>query len=579
MHKMMSVRGAQQNAWAPGEDEQDQAASEAASVDQPLSISRRGKGGLYPRTSEPKPVGTGFPAVDFGNSSALGGFFYQEEEEEEEEEEDIYNTEELEVVRMIRLSREEEKEKPPTWGGIGDTLSLHVPTQVILWILLAAVVYFIMRGATRGEEKQKSLELHRGVLKTTIESLVRGKKEKQGLRKQRDALMRHRTVLLREAIGVQAELASMLSEIQQAGTLKWVDGDGEDQRGAEGEPKESGDSPSTGTGYQVTGITLPGLDSGPVSLNKELHELIFNQGDTVFQESAIAQLVKELRGKIGLRGRDEYRGRKWGEKKQIGSMPLDEVEQWFVTTAESLGVSWGVVSGPPPSQKMHKAETVQEGGAPRARTMRDRAMGLLGLASAMLRRKMSLESELEDILEQTSHFSAAQKAALAEIVSASKDLKNMVSHWHTRLEAAFGTVSGFLDESDFAADISEAVRYVYTSAMSTKDLLEKLTSFGGEDCQVSSEDMEKASETRFKLLQMRQQAKKLLVEISEQLVESSVTGAHSQTDQAEMLVYDLHKKKGTINSAPLKEKAQTLSAQLEQTDRWLQKAMEIFRNM
>ncbi|KAL8453699.1 hypothetical protein Emag_001744 [Eimeria magna] len=584
-----------------GEDEKDQSALEAAGVDQPLSLKGSRRRGSYPRTSIPR--GGVFAAGDSNNnSSVMGeGFSYQADEEEEEEEEDIYNTEELEVVRMIRLSREEEKEKPPAWGGIGDAVSLHAPTQVIMWVLLAVVVYFIMRGATRGEEKQKSLELHRGVLKTTIESLVRGKKENQRLRKQRDAMMRDRTVLLRETVEVQAELASMLSEIQQAGTLKGVNGVsvGQSERGEE---QETGDSSLAKAAYQVAGITVPGFESGPAHLNKELHELIFNQGDTAFQEKAVSQLASELR-QMGVHGGDTNEPLESILVKDFGILSREKVKQWFVSAADSVNASTGE-SGHDHSQKTHEAEGLQEGGAPRARTKRERKMDLLGLAAAMVRRKISLESELKDILERTSRVSAAEEAALPKIVNASNELKQLVTDWHGRLKGAFSEVDRYL-KSNCSADFREAVHHAYAAAISTDVVLGKLIAFQSGNCQVSSEDLKKASEARFQLLQSMQQANKLLADHSKQLLESRDIGGVDRKDpanvlcrffsmieysfrktveyladlQSQLLVYYLEEKKKTIHAAPLNEVSQTLFAQLEQTDRWLEQAIYIFRHM
>ncbi|KAL8453700.1 hypothetical protein Emag_001745 [Eimeria magna] len=582
---------------APGEEGQGQAASEAASVDQPLSFTRRGRGNTYRPSS--KPTEEAFAAEDPDDNSRVveGGFFYQEDEEEEEGEEDIYNTEELEVVRMIHLSREAEEEKPAVWGGIGDAVNLHAPTQFVMWVLLAAVVYLIMRGATRGEEKQKSLELHRKVLKTTIERLIRGKNEKQRLRKQRDGMMRDRTVLLRETIGTQAELASVLSDIQQTGTLEGARGVVGDQLATEETQKESGVTSSAGTDYHVTGITVPGFESGPVDLNKELHEHLYNLGDTAFQEVAVIQLANELRRKIWLR--NTYGGGNWDGLKQLGSLPREEAEEWFVAAADSLNPSAGE-SGQRHFQNVQEADAVQEGGSPQARTKRERKMDLLGLAAAMMRRKMSLEAQLEDMLEQINHFPAAEEAALREIRSASKNLKQVVFNWHENLKKEFERVSSLLDrESSISEDTREAVRHAYTIAMSTDALLGKLISFEAKDCEVSAEDTEKASVTRFKLLQMMQHANKLLAENLKQFVESGDAGAHRLREHADqlgdslsmidysyrdtagflanlhsqLLVYDLQRKKGIIQAAPLKKKAQTLCAQLEETDCWLQEAM------
>ncbi|KAL8435367.1 hypothetical protein ACSSS7_002555 [Eimeria intestinalis] len=595
--------GASENALSAfGADEPDEAASEAASLDKPLSITRRGRGGSHSKTSKPTSRAPGFAG---GENSPLmrGGFFYQDEEEEQEEE-DIYDTEELEMVRMIRLSREEDKEKPAAWGGIGDAVNLHAPTQVIMWVLLAAVVYFIMRGATRGEEKQKSLELHKGVLKTTIESLVRGKKEKQRLRKQRDVMMRDRTVLLRETIGMQAELASMLGEIQQAGTVKHLIGEGASQKEGEDKDgdKESGASPPSETGYQVTGITVPGFESGPSDLNKELHELLFKQGDTEFQKNAINQLEAELSGKIGLQGRHQYGGMSGMEKERLSCAA---VEWWFMSAADSLN-GLGEEPGLHSSLKARTSEAGQDSEAPRARTRRERKVDLLGLASAMVRRKMSLESQLEDILEQTNHVAKAEAAAVQEIVLASTNLRQVVSNWHKNLKEEFERISGILNEqSDVSEDSLEAVRQAYHAAISTDVLLLKLLAFEGASCKVSSEDTEQAAESRLKLLQMMQQANQLVAENSKRCVELVDTGSMGQREQAalvggllsmiensyrdtvrflahlqsQLLVYDLQKKKGIIQAAPLKEKAQTLAAQLKQTDRWLEQAMILFRDM
>ncbi|KAL8441524.1 hypothetical protein Emed_007550 [Eimeria media] len=598
------VRAAENAFLAPGEEEEDQAESDAARVDEPLSYERRGRGVSPSPTT--KPMRNASAAGGLGNNNAVmgGALFYHEDEEEEDEEEDIYNTEELEVVRMIRLSREEEKEKPAAWSGIGDAVNLHAPTQAIMWVLLAAVVYFIMRGATRGEEKQKSLEVHRGVLKTTIESLVRGKKEKQRLRKQRDAMVRDRTVLLRETIGMQTQLASMLSDIQQTGTLlEGMEGAGVGQIGAEDKLKERGDSLSSGTSYQVSGITVPGFESGPADLNKELQELLFNQGKTAFQENAVGRLADELRQKVALR--NKAGGGSWDGMRQVGSLALEKAEKWFVEAADSLGASAASV-------RQHHTEDAQEeegeqdGGSPRARSERDRKMDLLGLAAAMLRRKMSLEMELVDILEQTTHFPAAEEAALKEIRSASKSLKQVVSSWREILKKEFERVSALLDQEEgLSEDAREAVRHAYTSAMSTDVLLGKLLSLESKDCEVSAEDTQKASEVRLELLQMMQYANKPLAEYSKQSSGSSDLDLRLVTEEADqlgksfsklecsykdtinflanlhsqLLVYDLQKKTGIIQAAPLKEKAQTLSAQLEQTDRWLQQAMHVFSHV
>ncbi|KAL8453714.1 hypothetical protein Emed_000745 [Eimeria media] len=584
---------------SPADDEPDQAALEAESVDQPLSLEGRGVRVSYPRTSKPK--GIAFAAGNSGKDIPVvdEGLPHQEDEEEEEEEGEISNTEELEVVRMIRLSRDEEKEKPAVWGGIGDAVNLHAPTQVILWVLLGLVVYFIMRGATRGEEKKKSLELHKEVLKTTIDSLVRGKKENQRLRKERDALMRDRSAMLRETIETEAALATLLSEIQQAATSKEGDDVGGDKKEIGKEQRKASDSPSAKTGFQVSGFTVPGFESGPAHLNKELHELLFNLGDTAFQEKAVSDLATELREKGVLSG-DKNEFLNMNLVKDFGVLPLEKVKQWFVTAAESVKASSVQPERlfPPKTYGVRRRQREE---MPKPRTMRDRKMDLLGLASAMVRRKMVLESELKGILEQTGRVKAVEEAALPKIVTASQQLKQVVTRWHERLKGAVNEVNMFL-ESKFSADTREAVRKAYAAAISTDFVLGKLTSFQSGNCQVNSEDLEKASEARFRLLQMMQHASKVLAEISKQFSESSELRQKDPTNvlrpffsmieqsyrdtlkhlgdlQSQLLVYDLEKKKKAVFGAPLNEDSQTLFAQLERTDNWLEQAVSIFRRM
>ncbi|KAL8437129.1 hypothetical protein Efla_007100 [Eimeria flavescens] len=557
-------RGQQDNAEARSrftstdQEEAAAAASGADSADQPLLVERLRDGeNQLSGDSLRGPGRTARPAQKAGAGSPAGESL--EEEEAEEEEEVLLSTDDLELLRQIRLARDQQA----SHGGWGleKIADLHSSMQLVMWLALAVVVYFVVSGATRGDEKKKSLESHKAVLKATADELVEGKKLKHQLQQEREGITSERSRLLNEAEALTAQLEAVMRDIQQTAALSEEEGEGRPEGGPEAKTtKETAAAGDEGGAALALSLTVPGIDKGSREANFELQDMLLHQGDLPYQEEAIRRGLG-----VELKEKDDALS---GAKQQEG-----EAEAASKTPDQSR---------------------------------RGRQLGLLSLSTVMLRRQAGLDFAVKQLQEELDRSSSDCVSPLSQVLSEAAVMRKMLMDFRVELDSAVEEVrAAFAGKGPGAARIKEAADRVAESLRSAVDswladnvLLPEAGSRSG-----ILGTMRAAAAARRHLLQLLHSNTKLVLKqlsgfqkgADSAVEKASVKALGRLLNVAQSRVTALAAAFGFLRDktllafvegrdqrilfAELKEKQRAFRAQLKLTKQWISQAMQLYRRL
>ncbi|KAL8437130.1 hypothetical protein Efla_007101 [Eimeria flavescens] len=574
------------------QNEVEAAADEAANKEKPLVVGGR-RIARVPTSRSPRGSGgSGRASLRAAGGEAEGGFG-EEEEVEEEDEEELLSTDDLEMLRLIRLARDEQE------GQGWRTLNLRFSVHVVMWLALALVVYFVVSGATRGDEKKKSLESHKAVLKATVDELVEGKKRKHQLQQEREGLIRERNKLLKEAEALTTQLEAVMRDIQQTAAVSEEEGEGRPEGGPEAKTaKETAAAGDEGGAPLALRLTVPRIDKGCREANSKLQDLLLHQGDSTYMEETIRQYVVHLLRWYRV---PEKVFEAAGQGPQHVSLEdMDKLERWYLCAARGIGLDLkekGLPVGAGGEGEVEAASKTPE------QSRRERQLGVLGLTSAMLRRKTDLDFSFKQLQQEHGEIAAEEESLLSSIRSVRAEMR-------TRLEALAKDLQNVAVEAECTfkgnqqeeAHMKQVVMRVAVSLrQAVEDLLVDKVVLAEEEN--SAQVVEAAATARRRLLQQLHENTKLVLNQAK-LVDQKGDGASSSAKaellaalwkasklgisrlvaslghlHAQSLALNIKQKDVLAAGAVFNERRRTLESQMQQTRAWIEAAQILFSRL
>lgn len=523
-----------------------------------------GKRSWRPPTRGPQDSPTGYDA----NSEA-------------DEDEDLYNTEELEVVNLLRAEHAEEREQQEARGpgGIRRLVKSHISVQLFFWGSLTAAVYLIMRGATREDEKQQSLDVHKMVLKSMMERLRNEKEEKLKLLRERQRIQQKRLVLYRHSLGVSGHITNMVAEIQDAVAQADIHGRVQSQQ----LPQPPHGKKQQRRQHEDSSLAVPTIEEGCRPENLPLHLVLLHQGDAEYQEATVRRFLKDLEE---LKQRQE---KQQGEQQSKG-LDFGEALAWYEAAALSVNLHPGKIASAKSSN--------ESGGRLRSATReRHRKIALLAVGSVMLKRKEVLENELQDIKSALRKLSDAEKDLAASVKTKGGIVTNLVDQ---NLKATKEDL--LLLEKQFIGN-TEVEESAKGAAWKAVQAVPNFTGLFGEAPQGAhgaSKEIHRTGEARRRLFASLRTAIQLLALQEKRLATAVEVGMQDDryklyvafreslekryqktataiaTLHAAQIAADGRKKENVVAIATQREREKIVAAQLEATDRWLANAQKAF---
>lgn len=501
-------------------------------------------------------------------------------DDEVEEEEELYTQEELNVVNMMRAAQEEEREWADGGWGLG-AVKVHFSAQLVLWGILAAAVYVIMKGATRSDEKQKSLDVHRAVLKTTQESLMAGRQEATKAVEEMRRTQENKVLIFRQSLATASRISTILNDIQSAAQASDITG----RVGHLPDPQHRR-RPREGVSLVVP-PALQGCREGSL----DLHMLLLNQADTGYQEKVIYKYLEHM-AEQG-RNRHPHAGSAFQHQSQY-KIEQRQADAWFESAATSIGLTAREKHRRPQGVDVRDIKKEQR----RATTTeRDRKVALLGIASVMLERKLLLEKELQGERQQLRLLSDNEREASIAVKAQAAVVSRRLT---LNLKEAKETLRAF--ELQMTTE-TEVERAAIAAARRTVDRMATFDSlFGGtpQGALGALKEIERTAQAQRKLmaalrsaceslgLQQKRMAAAIGVREKEKKYgafskfRKNIIAGYQEAAAAiaclssAQILADTRRKENITSTATLREKERTISAFLAETDSWLLNAQRVF---
>ncbi|CDJ45019.1 hypothetical protein, conserved [Eimeria tenella] len=332
-------------------------------------------------------------------------------------------------------SRDEEDSGESEGEGEGDALELQqeqqmgegygegpfgllrpqLSLQLVLWCILSGAIYFILKGATREDEKQKSLDVHKVMLRNTLQKLEADKTIVRSLESKLSEIRKEQQKLKGEATEIDRQLKDVVADLQEAAATAGLDGvtHVEEQPGKKLLHLQRGHTPKTSIALPGP---LPGHDSACKENSTQLQLLLLNQGDTEHNESTVHRCFQLLKRSKQQQQQKQQKEKQQGQGELVDAAELAAPPSWYEdAVAEAsllppadrprgrIGSNRVLAS----SAQHHDHEQQQQQQQSKVRQKaQERKVALLAAAGVMLLRQQQLEVDLRGIRSQLQLLSA-----------------------------------------------------------------------------------------------------------------------------------------------------------------------------
>ena len=282
----------------------------------------------------------------------------------------------------------------------------QVSMQVVLWLVLSAAIYLIMRGASREDEKQKSLDIHKTLLNNTKRKLEADKAAAAALERDIAAAVDNKKQLQKRLSAAEERLQVLVQDLQTAAGALDLEGGCRPRkmRALQQQQQQQQQTKSAAT----TIIGVPTHDNTSKEISKNLQLLLLHQGDPEYNEDVAKRSLESL-----LQQKQQMQQQMQQQQKHLPAqqqlMPHSKFLQalsWFEQTA----ADWGI----------YPDDAAAAGGGAAAAAAdertRERAVALLAATGLMLGRWLQLEGEVSaagEVLQQLQQQRRQQAAAVS----------------------------------------------------------------------------------------------------------------------------------------------------------------------
>ncbi|CDJ60706.1 hypothetical protein, conserved [Eimeria maxima] len=407
-----------------------------------LTISSGGTPGVEPLSSPAGPPQRG--------GGMRTGFVYYDDDSVDEEE-GSETDEDVDDLVGAELQAEQEKAAEDAAGGEQGRPQLSM--QVVLWCILSAAVYLIMRGASREDEKQKSLEVHKVLLGNTVKKLEADRAAAAALETHIQALTEEKITREEQVAAAEKKLQTLVRDLQAAAAA-----------GEEGlqqqQEKEAEAAAAT--------IGLPTLENTCREASRELQLLLLHLGDASYTEEVARRSLQQLLADRQQLVQEEKRDSPSGQR-----IPKEGDFLGALSWLEATATEWNVYGSRGDTKGGRERPAAASGEGGEEARLRGRVVSLLGAAGLMLQRWQQLEGEavaaraaLQQQEEKVHQQVAESKQRAAALLQELRDCSNWAKLWSERVRSSLGdgTTAGerFAAVTERVATTLQHVEFVFS---------------------------------------------------------------------------------------------------------------------